>query len=144
SSIYYGGEMARTDQRSSHRARVVHRRAGRQYRVMLSHLAHRIPNAAVALAAASLIVLWPAPVHASRAFCLMTDEETGRCELEATWKQRDGGPVVITITSGGGGTLQECQRPHRSVSDAKQGDAVVPCFGGDSRGWYSAKYDCYF
>lgn len=112
---------------------------------MLSPLTNRTTTIAIGLVAATVAVtLWPAPAYASGVTCLMTDPETGLCRLEARWEQTDGGPVVLAITAGGGGVLQKCQRPRRTVADAKQGDAVVDCYGGDTTGWYSAKYDCYF
>ena len=111
---------------------------------MLSPLTGNTTKVASGLGAAVLIVmLWPVPAQASGVLCLMTDPETGRCELEASWEQPSGGPVVIAIAASGGGTIQKCQRPRRTVADAKQGPAVVDCYG-EGRGWYSAEYDCYF
>ena len=111
---------------------------------MLSSLTDRAAKITIGLVSATLVVtLTPTPAHASGVICLMTDPETGQCRLEARWEQADGGPVVLTITTGGGATLQTCQRPHRTVADAKQGPAVVDCFGGEMVGWYSASHDCY-
>lgn len=112
---------------------------------MLSLPTGRAVKTVCVLAAAALTILWePVPAKASGVICLMTDSETGQCRLEARWEQADGGPVTLSITAGGGEVLQNCPRPRRTVSDALQGPAVVPCWGGESMGWYSATYDCYF
>lgn len=113
---------------------------------MLNSRASRVYITLVCLAAAAattIAAFRPTAAHASGAICLMTDPETGRCQLEARWQQTDNGQVVLDINSGGGGTLQKCQRPYRTVADAGVGPAVVDCYGGH-RGWYSAVYDCYF
>ena len=112
---------------------------------MLRQLTDSKARIAVGLVATALTaMLWPQPAHASGVTCLMNDPESGQCQLEARWEQADGGPVVVTITTGGGGILQQCQRPRKPVADAKQGDAVVDCFGGETKGWYSYRWDCYF
>lgn len=76
--------------------------------------------------------------------CLLTEPETGACRLEARWEQGSNGQVLLTVTTGGSGHLQQCVRPWRTVADSGEGPAIVDCHGGETLGWYSRQYDCYF
>lgn len=112
---------------------------------MLKTPHQRLARIAASIVAGTIASLsWPVPAHASGVTCVMTDPQTGRCQLEARWEQASTGEVVLTATTGGGSILQDCQRSRRPVNDTAQGPAVVPCYGGDTIGWYSAKHDCYF